>query len=297
MLGRITGSQLLATGQANLAASRSQLARLQQQATTNTRLTKPSDDPTGTASALRVRAEQRANTQYGTNIGDGLGWLSTVDTAMSSAESIVRKASDLAVQGANTVTMNAAGREALATQLEGLRSDLLDTANTSYLGRSVFAGTSDAGKAFDGTTFGWNGAAGASVQRRISANETVPVDANGAAAFGSGATSVFASLTDLAAKIRAGDDTGVSAAITTLQGHLTSISTEHAVIGTRYARLEQAKDENATVALTLETQRSGIEDADAAKTLIDLKSQEVGYQTALAVTARVIQPTLMSFLS
>ena len=53
----------------------------------------------------------------------------------------------------------------------------------------------------------------------------------------------------------------------------------------------------ANESLTLETQRSGIEDADTTKVLLDLKTQELAYQTTLQVTAQSIQPTLMSFLA
>ena len=41
---------------------------------------------------------------------------------------------------------------------------------------------------------------------------------------------------------------------------------------------------------------AGLEDVDLSKVLLDLKTQDVNYQTAIAVTARVLQPTLMDFL-
>lgn len=296
MIGRITTSQLVASGQGSIGASKAQLAKLQQQLSSGSALTKPSDDPGATAAALRVRGEQRAMAQYGRNIDDGLGWAGTLDSAMSSAESLTRKAVDLTIQGANSGTMSAASREAVAVQLEGLRADLLGAANTSYLGRSVFAGNSDAGAAFD-ATYAFIGAVGSTVERRISATDTVAVDADGAAAFGSGPASVFATIDDIATALRAGDDAAVATGLTALQGRLTALSGQHAVVGARYARLEQAKQDNTATALTLEAQRAGFEDVDQAKVAIDLKSQEVVYQTALAVTARVIQPTLMSFLS
>jgi flagellar hook-associated protein 3 FlgL len=47
---------------------------------------------------------------------------------------------------------------------------------------------------------------------------------------------------------------------------------------------------------SLEAQRAGAEDVDLAQVILDLKTQEVTYQSALAVTARVLQPTLMDFL-
>ena len=296
MLGRITSSQLLATSQSSLAVSRAQLARLQQQASTGRAITKPSDDPAGTAAALKVRGEQRATAQYGTNIDDGLGWFSTLDAAFTGAEDLVRKGIDITVQGANSGTMSPASREALAMQLDGLRADLLGRANTTYLGRTVFAGNSDTGIAFD-ASYAFSGLPGASVQRRISPTETVAVDADGAAAFGAGPTSLFGTMDGIATALRSGDDAAVRTGLDALQSGFSALTAQHTAVGARYARLEQAKQDNIGAGTTLETQRSGIEDVDPTKVLVDLKTQEVGYQTALAVTARVIQPTLMSFLS
>jgi flagellar hook-associated protein 3 FlgL len=295
MLGRITSQQLLYGSQRNIAASKSQLAQLQQQASSGLTISKPSDDPTGTAAALQVRAQQRATTQYGTNIDDGLAWLTTVDTSLTSSENLVRQAIDLTVQGANAGTMTPSTREALADQLEGVRSDLLGQANTKYLNRPVFAGNSDTGAAFS-ASYGYSGVAGSTVQRRISGTETVTVSGDGAAAFGTGSSSVFATIDAVAAALRSGDDSGVRSGLDTLKTGLATLSAQHAVVGGHYARLEQAKTTNGNSAVALETQRSGIEDADSARVLLDLKTQELSYQTALAVTGQSIQPTLMSFL-
>jgi len=299
MLGRITNQQLLLSSQRSLQSSRAQLAQLQEQVSTGKAVSRPSDDPSATASIMRVRSEQRAVQQYGTNSTDGLAWLATVDSALSSSEDLLRQARDLTVRGANSGVMTPAAREAIATQLEGVRADLLQQANTTYLGRSVFAGTSDAGVAFDTSDpadpYAYTGAAGAQVSRRISETETVVVDADGSAAFGTGSSSLFTLIDDIVTDLRAGAD--VSARITQLDARRDSITTQHALIGARYARMEQAQETNLTQSTALETQRSGIEDVDPAKAIIDLQAQELTYKTALAVTARALQPTLLDYLS
>ncbi len=299
MLGRITNQQLLLSSQRNLQASRTQLARLQEQVSSGKAVSRPSDDPSATASIMHMRSEQRAVQQYGTNIADGLAWLATVDSALSGSENLLRQARDLTVRGANSGVMTPASREAIATQLEGVRADLLQQANTTYLGRSVFAGTSDAGVAFDTSDptdpYAYTGAPGAQVSRRINDTESVVVDADGAAAFGTGSSSLFALIDGIVADLRAGAD--VSGRITELDGHRDSITTQHALIGARYARMEQAQETNLSQSTSLETQRSGIEDVDPAKAIIDLRAQELTYKTALAVTARALQPTLLDYLS
>ena len=298
---RITSQQIAFGAAGDIATTKARLSKLQQQASSGTAITKPSDDPAGTAAAMRVRAQQRANTQYSTNIADATSWLSTTDSTLTASENLVRQAIDLTTQGANTGALTPTARAALATQLDGIRADLLGQANTKYLGRSVFAGTSDAANAFS-TSGAYAGVAGDAVQRRISGTETVSVSADGGAAFGAGTTgspSVFQTIDAIANALR--DTTGqtdqdITTGLTALQGALTRMSAVHGTVGANYARVTAAKTSTANESLTLETQRSGIEDADTTKVLLDLKTQEVAYQTALQVTAQSLQPTLMSFL-
>ena len=71
---------------------------------------------------------------------------------------------------------------------------------------------------------------------------------------------------------------------------------ERAEAGVRQAQILQAEEALLKESGSLEARRSGIEDLDLAKVVLDMKVQEVAYQSALAVTARVLQPTLMDFL-
>ena len=294
MVERITSSMLLRSSQANLQSSLANLAKLQNQASSQKAITKPSDDPAGAGESMRIRADQRAVTQYGTNIGDGLAWLSTADSALAHATDTMQTVRDLVVQGANTGVLNPAAREALATQLDSLKAELLSTANTKYAGRSIFAGNSDAGVAFT-PAYASTAVPGSIVERRVSATSTVRVDVDGTAAFGAGATSAFALIDGLAADLRAGTD--ISAKLTDVDSALSSILGEQSRVGSRYNQLETSKELNMSQAGSLESQRADVEDVDLSKVILELKSQEVAYQTALAVTSRALQPTLMSFLS
>jgi flagellar hook-associated protein 3 FlgL len=313
-IGRVTTTQLWTSSASGIQASKARLSQLTAQASSGIAVSRPSDDPAAAAAILRVLSQQSAASQYATNIGDGLGWLSTADAAMTRSENLVRQASDLAIQAANSGTSTSAGRLAIATQLEGIRDDLMSQANTKYLGRSIFAGTSDAPSAFDPTTFayatdGVTPAPSTDVQRRIGsgAGDVVTVSADGAAAFGTGTDSVFARIQSVIVALRSSDydtddsATGPKAAVTAgidaIGSALTNLSATHAIVGANYARMTSAKSQIATTATALETQRAGLQDADTTKTLLDLKTQELVYQTALQVTAQVIQPTLMSFLS
>jgi flagellar hook-associated protein 3 FlgL len=294
MVTRITSQMLMQSAQANLQQSLSTLARLQSQSGTQKAISKPSDDPAGAAESMRIRADQRALTQYGTNIGDGLAWLSTADDSLAAATDVMHTVRDLVVQGANSGALNPASREALATQLDSLRDSLLATANTKYAGRSIFAGNSDAPEAFT-ATYTSTAVAGSSVDRRVSPTSTVRIDVDGTAAFGNGTNSAFALIDAIASDLRSGAD--VSGRLTAVDGAISSILGERSKVGSRYGQLETTKELNMAKSGSLESQRADVEDVDLSKVILELKTQEIAYQAALAVTSRALQPTLMSFLS
>jgi flagellar hook-associated protein 3 FlgL len=290
---RVTNATQVLNAQNNLQANLQRQAVLYDQATSRRLITKPSDDPTATASALGVRADQSATAQYTRNVNSGDAWLATADSTLMSVEGIMGRVRDLTVQGANDGAMSAEAKEAIANELDGLKKSLVSLANTSYLGRNVFAGNSNAGVAFQ-PDYSYTGAPGSTVERRIGPDTTVRVDADGAAAFGTGASSVFALIDDTVNDLRTGVNVGPR--LGEIDDRMKAIVGEHAQIGGRQTRVDKAKDTLAVSTSSLEAQRSGIEDVDLSKVLLDLKTQDVNYQTAIAVTARVLQPTLMDFL-
>lgn len=298
MITRVSNQTMMRSAQRNLQTNATQLAKLQEQSSSQKKITRPSDDPAATADSLRVRAQQRANEQYARNIGDGNGWLTTLDSALSATTALMNNVRDLTVQGANDGAMSQPAKDAIAIALEGLKQDLLARANTKYGGRSVFAGNSDARAAFDvgaGGTVTFNGTSGSTVERRINANTTVAVDADGAAVFGDEDTSVFKLIDDIVSDLRTGN-ANAGTHLDAIDERLQAIIGQQAAVGARQAQIERAEEANMDKAGTLEAQRSGIEDIDLGKAILDLKLQEVSYQATLAVTARVLQPTLMDFL-
>lgn len=298
MISRVTNTTQMRAAQANLQASAQRLAQLQEQSSSLKTMSRASDDPARAGNAMAVRAEQRATAQYTRNADNADGWLTTLDNALGSSTNILNKVRDLTVQGSNAGTMSTAAKEAIAVQIDGLREDLLKEANSTYLGRTVFAGNSLSGTAFDSTGVYTSGTTGAaSVERRVGADSTVRVDANGGDVFGTGTASVFALLDSISLALRADPAVSVSAYLADLDKNITTVIGARADVGARQARIETAAASLVSQKGTLEAQRVQLEDVDLATVILDLKLQEVAYQSALAVTARVIQPTLMDFLS
>ncbi|MBM0127064.1 flagellin N-terminal helical domain-containing protein [Pimelobacter simplex] len=293
-IGRVTQRMLTEGSLANLQRNLGQLAALQEQLSTGRVINRPSDNPTGTTAAMRIRTSVSDQGQYARNAQDGLGWLSQVDSTLDGVTLAVRRARDLALQGANTGAMGQQARDALAIEIDGVREQLLGQANASYLERPVFGGVTAGGIAYDDTG-NWVGVAG-SVDRRVADDVVVRVDVDGRTVFGDGATSVFAELDALATALRAGDTAGITGSIDVLRAREDTVTGVRAAAGTRYQRIEQSAQAADDSKMSLQNNLSSIENADLAETTVHLKLQEVAYQAALAATSRVMQPSLLDFL-
>jgi flagellar hook-associated protein 3 FlgL len=298
MISRVTAQTMTQASLRHLQTNLGALARLQEQATSQRAFLAPSDDPSAAATTLGLHAAQSRNEQYARNIDDALSWVTSVDGAITSSTKLLDRVRDLTLRGANDGALDPKAKEAIAVELEGLRDELLATANSRLMGRSLFAGTSDAAQAFaaDGSGgYAFAGVAGASVERRIADGVTVRVDADGSEVFGTGADSVFALVDDVIAGLRSGDNVGSHVA--RIDDRLTAMLNAQGAVGARQAQIERAKEVAVDTSVTLESRRAAIEDVDSVEVLVQLQAQELVYRSALQVTGRVLQPTLMDFLS
>lgn len=315
MIGRVTQQGLQRASLVQLQENISRMAQLQERLTTGKTVQRPSDDPAATADAMRLRADQRATAQHARNAADGDAWLSTADSALGDALASLRSARDLTVQGANTGSQGPSARSAIANGLRAAADALFEVANATYLGRSVFAGTSTqaAYTTTEAGTVRYTGGEGAEVLRQVSDTTSVRVDSSGAAVFGEDVVdangelvrdpatgepagmSVFSLLREVAAKVEAGDE-DISRFLGDIDSRLNAMLGEVGSVGTRHKQVLQAQDTISAREITLRNQISTVEDADLAETIVDLQIQEVSYQAALGATSRVLQPSLLDFL-
>ena len=270
------------------------LARSQEQLSTGRQINRPSDSPTGTNSAMRLREELSAAAQHARNASDGLAWLGRTDNTLTSMVDGTRRARDLILQGANGATGPQA-REALATELDQIRESMLSLANTQHLGRPIFGGTTDGSTAYDTATGAYIGQPTPSEIRRTVGNGVeVAINTVGPDAFTANGTDLFAVLKAASDDLRNG--TNPAGRLDDLDAVMKTMLSELADVGTRYGRVESALASVNSSTLDMQAALSEVENVDIAKAIVDLQMQEVAYQAALGATARVIQPSLLDFL-
>jgi flagellar hook-associated protein 3 FlgL len=272
------------------------MSKAQEQLSTGKRINRPSDDPTGTSTAMKARAGVADNQQYQRNASDGIGWLTTIDTTLQTANNSVQRAYTLALQGANTADLSQTSANALADEIDQIRSGLIDSANATYLGRPVFGGTTSGDVAYDdsGAYVGDTG----SVTRRVGPETVVRVDSSGPSVFGpdSSGASVFDDLAALSSSLRSMSTSGIQAGVASMQTDLGRISAAEASEGARYNQISTASDNASAQVLALQKTQTDVEDIDVAQATINLETQQTAYQAALAATSKSVQRSLLDYL-
>jgi flagellin-like hook-associated protein FlgL len=291
---RITQRAVALTSLQGLNRNLDAVGKLQQQLTSGRLINAPSDSPTGTNLAMQTRGEQAAVAQQARNISDAKSWLEQGDSTLRLMLDTTRRVRDLTVQGLNTGAVSDASQQALAAEVKSLREGLLSLANTAVQGRPVFGGVTPGAKAYndDGT---YAGLAGAGVTRRLSAGETLRVDVDAVQAFGPDGNNLFDVVERIGADLTA-DPTALAGHLDDLDGMIKRMSTAVADVGSRAARVERTEQVNFDRSLTLQSRLAETENVDLPNTIMMLQMQQVGYQAALAATAKAISPSLLEYL-
>lgn len=288
MIGRITGRSISDSALRGLQASLERSATLQEQLSSGRRISRPSDDPSGTASAMTFRSQRAAAEQHLRNIDTIQGRLNVTDTAVTDLSARLNKVRELVVQS-RSGALSQEGRDALAAEVTAIRGSVVDIYNTRYLDRPVFGGTTPGIVAVD--------ASGAyvgddqPVELRINRDARVRVDVRGTDV---GADTVPDLLDQLAGEIAAGSVSAAS--FTALDDERVKVLTAIGDIGARSARVDAAKDQVDSMRLDLQGRISENEDIDLPETIMNLQAQQVAYQSALGAAAKVLQTSLVDFL-
>lgn len=298
---RMTQSMLSHQAMTGMQTGLNRLAKVQEQLATGRIINRPSDDPTGATSAMRMRTSVADQQQFVRNGEDALGWLDQIDSTLANTTNQVRRARELGLQGANTGAQGPEAREAAAIEIDQIRAGLVATANATYLDRPVFGGVTSGSIAYQTDAMGVVTYAPApvvtdGVVRTVADGAKVRVDVEGPTVFGVDGDSLFDHLAALSAALRAGDSAGIGAGIDALDLDGKRVINVQADIGARTKRVEQSLTAATDASLRLTSSLSEIENTDIVKATVDLQLQEVAYQAALGATSRVMQPSLLDFL-
>lgn len=292
------------------------LSELQSAISSGKRLNSLADDPSSAAKVLGLRRAVARIDQFDRNSDSASSMLENTETALSTLTDVLIRLRELAV----SADIEDAQFNQIKPEVEQLFSEVLRLANTRINGQYIFGGFvtdtppfSQAGVFTDGnaalptiTSNGDNEAV--MVQIGESAASRIQVNVPGREVFfgaldtvddvpDGGRVNIFDVVRDLRTAL---DNPGVPNRpvdlLPQLDQALNQVNQVRGRNGARLNRLEITSNQLSALQASIELQRSKLEDLDIISAISDLQSREATFQASLAVTARVIQPSLLTFL-
>jgi flagellar hook-associated protein 3 FlgL len=292
-------AQIFLAGMNNIQA---RLTRAQTQLTTGLRINTAADDPNALGDLYEVRSNLAQVNQITSNLGLVSTEVNTAQGAVSNAVTLLDSVTTLATQ-AEPNTQSAATRTQIAQEVGSHLQEMVALANTNVGNRYVFSGDSDQTKAYTVDLTQTNPVSayqGTDATRQVQSPDgsTFPVSLTAKQIFDSSdpTTSVFGTITSLYNALQNNNQAGIDTAITNLQSTSTYLNTQLAFYGTVQDRVASATTFGANLTTQLQTQQSGIQDANAAQAITDMTMATTDEQAALEAEKQIPRTTLFDLL-
>ena len=286
------------------------MADTQAQLSQGKQLIKPSDAPDQAAVIQRMKSVMSRQESFHTSLATLNSRLQNEDTTLKSATNLLVRAKEIAVQSAND-TLAPVNRKALASEMQGVRDQLLSLANAKDdNGNFLFSGSRS-----DKPAFGSPGPGQTPVyqgdQTRMTVmvgdQRTIPINRTGTDAFVSisrtnpstgkpEGVGFFKVMDDLVAGINFSNGAAMQRGVVEMTSLLNGLSLAHADIGTDMNVVEQQTGVIEDNILNLKSNLSNVEDLDYATAITKMNQQMLSLQAAQSSFSKMAELTLFNYL-
>lgn len=279
---------------AYIQAANERVAVQQERIATGKRIMRPADDPVGASLALNLRKLRSGVERYNANLAAAKDYLGNSEAALGEAHTLIQKAYELAVRGANS-SVDQAGRNASAAEVREIQRRLVEIANSrGNSNQFIFAGQLNDAKPFSvsGNALVYSGDAN-DVTVEVGPDETMPVNVSGGDLF----VDAYAALETLKTNLESGDIGAIGGSdIDAMHDTMDRFMQTRGAVGARLQRVDLLESHNLRRIDELGAKLSEVEDVDVAQAIMDLRAAETAYEAALHVTSRGFATSLMDFL-
>ena len=282
---------------AAIAQTQQQIQTDEEQIASGQSVNVPSDNPAAAATLIQ-NAEQTSHAdQFQRSIGSVQGEMQNADSALSSIISSLQQAISLGVEGANG-TVNNSDRAALATQVQGIQSQLLSLANLTYQGNYVFGGTANQTPPYvldssspSGVTYqGNNGVNRVTLGNQFSLQTNLP----GPQIFSASGTDMFQSIQDLINGLQNG--TNISTAVVEVGDAYSSINTQRVFYGNALNQLDAQQTYLSTETTQLAQEQNTVGAANLPAVISNLTQAQTALQATLEAVGQTANTNLFEYL-
>jgi flagellar hook-associated protein 3 FlgL len=248
---------------------------------------------------MQLSGQISAFGSYTTNINDGTAWTQTASGSMQSIAQMVERVRELVVESSNG-TSNASDLATAAEEVSQLTDEVKQTANAQYNGQYIFSGTATGTAPYSLTSDAFQGNTSA-INRAIGPSSSLQINANLSAVLGSGTAAndggLLQTLRTVITHLQSGSSSSLSGDLTRLDTNIKSLEAVEASVGSAQDRLSMASTRITSLTTTDQTQLANVQDADLGQLAINFNTEQAGYQAALQSAAKIVQTSLMNFLS
>ncbi len=262
-----------------------------------------SDNPAAAGENVLLTTQLNADDTFSQTASSAESLLQVGDSALGNVITQLTSAISLATQ-ANNGTLNASDEQSIATQLTGIRDEVLSLANSSYMGQYIFAGSQGATTPFsiDTTTspatVTYNGDTDVSYVETPSGQE-IQTNIPGSQIFtAGGANDVLGTLNNLIADFSSGTSSASSVTdLDNLNTALNYVSQQRVALDDSISRLTAAGNYNSSQSVQLQSAQDSLLQTNTAQVASELSSAETQQSALTQVIAAIDQQgTLFSAL-
>jgi flagellar hook-associated protein 3 FlgL len=279
-----------------------EMTQAQTQLSTGLKVNVVSDNPDVISTLLQARANLNSAQQIGTNLGQVTTEVNTGEQALESATSLYDQVQTLSAEG-TTSTQTASGRATIAQQLQSIEQQMVGLANTQVNNRYIFAGDTDQVQpyTFDTTqTDPVSAYQGSASTRTIQAADgtTFPVALTAQQIFDSTdpTTNVFTSINNMVTALNSNNTVAIQTANAALPNVSTYLNGQLASYGNFQDAVTAATTSASNTVTELQTQISGLQDADETQSILQLTQAQTEQQAALQSFQQIPRTTLFDFM-
>ena len=292
-------SNQMSSVQNKLADSQAQLAQGKQ-------IVKPSDSPDQAAVVQRLKSLLSKQESFTNSLATVRARLENEDSTLKSATGLLVRAKEIAVQAGND-TLSKVNRQALGSELRGVRDQLLSLANTRDTnGTYLFSGSRSKYPPFAAKNIGETPIyRGDQTKMSIMVGEqrSIPINRTGSETFVSisrpGSTTAvgfFEVMDNLVDGINSSNGESIQRGIKEMTDLMNGLTLAHADIGTDMNVVDQQSSVIEDAVLNLKVTLSSVEDLDYASAITKMNQQMLSLEAAQSSFSKIAQLTLFNYL-
>jgi flagellar hook-associated protein 3 FlgL len=282
----------------NLVGSLDQVTASEQTLTnelsTGVKVNSLSDNPAAAGENVLLTTQLNADDTFSQTATSTESLLQVGDSALGNVVTQLTSAISLATE-ANNGTLNTSNEQSIATQLTGIRDEVMSLANSSYMGQYIFAGSQGSTPPFsiDTTTspatVTYSGDGNISYVQTPSGQQ-IQTNVPGDQIFTAAGANVLVTLNNLIADFSSGTPSAASVSdLTSLNTALNYVSQQRVTLDDSINRLTAAGNYNTSESTQLQSAQDGLLQTDTAQVASQLSSAETQQSALTQVIAAIDQ--------